>query len=93
MAVVVNSPGGLPVQSQIISDKLKNYSAKHNLKMYTFAQDLAASGGYMVLCSGDHVVADRTSIVGSIGVVFQKTKLTGLLSHFDIDPKQMGTQE
>ena len=93
MAVVVNSPGGLPVQSQIISDKLKSYSAKHNLKMYTFAQDLAASGGYMVLCSGDHVVADRTSIVGSIGVVFQKTKLTGLLNHFDIDPKQMGTQE
>ena len=58
MAVVVNSPGGLPVQSQIISDKLRQFSTKHNLKMYTFAQDLAASGGYMVLCSGDHVVAD-----------------------------------
>lgn len=50
--------------------------------MYTFAQDLAASGGYMVLCSGDHVVADRTSIVGSIGVVFQKVKLTGLIDRF-----------
>jgi ClpP class serine protease len=93
MAVVVNSPGGLPVQSQLISDKLKDYSAKHNLKMYTFAQDLAASGGYMVLCSGDHVVADKTSIVGSIGVVFQKTQLTGLLNHFNIDPKQFSTQE
>ena len=61
--------------------------------MYTFAQDLAASGGYMVLCSGDHVVADRTSIVGSIGVVFQKTKLTGLIDRFDIDSKSLTTQK
>ena len=93
MAVVVNSPGGLPVQSQIISEKLKNYSIKHNLKMYTFARDLAASGGYMVLCTGDHVVADRTSIVGSIGVVFQKLKLRGLLDRLDIDAKKLVTQK
>lgn len=92
LAVVVNSPGGLPVQSQIISDKLRDFSAKHNLKMYTFAQDLAASGGYMVLCSGDHVVADRTSIVGSIGVVFQKVKLRGIIDKLDIDSKKLSTQ-
>ena len=61
--------------------------------MYTFARDLAASGGYMVLCNGDHVVADRTSIVGSIGVVFQKFKLKGLLDRFDIDFKRLSTQE
>lgn len=61
--------------------------------MYTFARDLAASGGYMVLCAGDHVVSDRTSIVGSIGVVFQKLKLRGLLNHFDIDHKHLQTQE
>lgn len=79
LAVVVNSPGGLPVQSQIICEKLKEYSTKHNLKLYTFAKDVAASGGYMVLCGGDHIVADKTSIVGSIGVVFQKLKLRGLL--------------
>ena len=79
LAVVVNSPGGLPVQSQIICEKLKEYSTKHNLKLYTFAKDVAASGGYMVLCGGAHIVADKTSIVGSIGVVFQKLKLRGLL--------------
>lgn len=82
LAVVVNSPGGLPVQSQIINEKIKNYSLKHNLKLYTFARDVAASGGYMILCGGDHVVADRTSIVGSIGVVFTKMKLKGLLDQF-----------
>eukprot|EP00178_Gracilaria_changii_P025884 TRINITY_DN79551_c0_g1_i1.p1 TRINITY_DN79551_c0_g1~~TRINITY_DN79551_c0_g1_i1.p1 ORF type:complete len:154 (-),score=7.71 TRINITY_DN79551_c0_g1_i1:240-701(-) len=92
LAVVVNSPGGLPVQSQIITDKLKNYSSKNNLKMYTFARDVAASGGYMVLCGGDHVVADTTSIVGSIGVVFQRMKLKGLMERMDIDHKRFATQ-
>ena len=63
------------------------------MKLYTFARDVAASGGYMILCAGDHVVADRTSIVGSIGVVFQKTKLKGLLEHFDIDRKHFASNE
>ena len=47
----------------------------------------------MILCAGDHVVADRTSIVGSIGVVFQKMKIKGLLEHFDIDHKNIATHE
>ena len=93
LAVVVNSPGGLPVQSQIISEKIKNFSVKHNLKLYTFARDVAASGGYMVLSAGDHVVADHSSIVGSIGVVFQKLKLRGLLDHWEIDHKHFATNK
>ena len=79
------------MQSQIISDKLKEFASKHNLKLYTFAGDVAASGGYMVLCRGDHVVADRSSIVGSIGVVFQKMKLKGLFDHFNLDMKSLST--
>ena len=47
--------------------------------MYTFGKDLAASGGYFVLCAGHEVYADKTSIVGSIGVVFPKYQLEGLL--------------
>ena len=93
LAVVVNSPGGLPVQSQIIADKLKNFSLKHNLKLYTFARDVAASGGYLVLSAGDHVVADNSSIVGSIGVVFQKLKLKGLLEQFQVDHKLFASNE
>ncbi len=87
LAVVVNSPGGMPVQSEIIAAKLKDFSAKHNLKLFTFARDVAASGGYMVLSTGDHVVADRSSIVGNIGVVFQKMKLKGLLEQLSADHK------
>lgn len=93
LAVVVNSPGGLPVQSQIISEKLRDFSAKNNLKLYTFARDVAASGGYLILSAGDHVVADNSSIVGSIGVVFQKLKLKGLLDQFGVDHKHLATNE
>lgn len=93
LAVVVNSPGGLPVQSQIIGEKLQDFARRHNLKLYTFARDVAASGGYMVLSAGDHVVADKSSIVGSIGVVFQKLKLRGLLDRFAVDHKQFATNE
>lgn len=47
--------------------------------MYTFAKDLAASGGYFVLCCGNKVYADSTSIVGNIGVIIPKYQLEGLL--------------
>lgn len=47
----------------------------------------------MILSAGDHVVADKSSIVGSIGVVFQKLKLKGLLEHFNVDHKHFATNE
>ena len=53
LAVSVNSPGGLPVQSDIIANKIRDFASKKNLKVYTFAKDLAASGGYYVLCTGN----------------------------------------
>lgn len=93
LAVVVNSPGGLPVQSQIIGEKVQDFASKHNLKLYTFARDVAASGGYVILSAGDHVVADKSSIVGSIGVVFTKLKLRGLLERFSVDHKHFSTNE
>lgn len=61
--------------------------------MYTFARDVAASGGYLVLCGGDHVVADSSSVVGSIGVVFQRLKLRGLMERFSLDHKHFATNE
>jgi ClpP class serine protease len=81
------------VQSQIISEKLRDFATKHNLKLYTFARDVAASGGYLVLCGGDHVVADSSSVVGSIGVVFQRVKLRGLLEKLSLDHKHFATNE
>ena len=89
LAVSVNSPGGSPVQSEIISNKIRDFAVKKNLKVYTFAKDLAASGGYFVLCTGNEVYADKTSILGSIGVVFPKYQLEGLLDLASVEMKQM----
>lgn len=69
VAVVVNSPGGSPVQSELISNYLKTASEKNNIPIYTFAEDVAASGGYWLLCSGKKMYASEMSILGSIGVV------------------------
>jgi signal peptide peptidase SppA len=69
VAVVVNSPGGSPVQSELISNYLKSASEKNNIPIYTFAEDVAASGGYWLLCSGKKMYASEMSILGSIGVV------------------------
>jgi ClpP class serine protease len=66
---------------------------KKNLKVYTFAKDLAASGGYFVLCTGNEVYADKTSIVGSIGVVFSKMQLQGLLDLTSTEMKNISSNK
>ena len=60
------------------------FSKNNNLKLYTFAGDVAASGGYFVLSIGDHVVCDRNSIVGSIGVIVNKMILKGFLDQLTL---------
>ena len=93
LAVSVNSPGGLPVQSEIISNKILSFARKNNLKLFTFAGDLAASGGYFVLSVGDHVVADRNTILGSIGVLLNKFALKGALEHASLETKSLASNE
>lgn len=69
VAIVVNSPGGSPVQSALIARRIRALSAEKKLPVFTFAEDVAASGGYWLLSAGDEIWADESSIVGSIGVV------------------------
>ena len=68
-AVVINSPGGSPVQSALIHDRIRALAKEKGVKVLTFAEDVAASGGYMLLIAGDEIYAHENSIVGSIGVV------------------------
>ena len=56
LAVVVNSPGGLPVQSDLICQKLVDYTKKKHIPLYTFAEDYAASGGYFILAIGIYII-------------------------------------
>ena len=69
VALSVNSPGGSPVQSRLIHSRIRELAKKHEKKVLVFVEDVAASGGYMISLAGDEIIADETSIVGSIGVV------------------------
>ena len=69
VAVVINSPGGSPTQSNLIFKRLRQLSEEKKKKVYVFCEDVAASGGYFLAVAGDEIYADDSSIVGSIGVI------------------------
>jgi signal peptide peptidase SppA len=69
VAIVINSPGGSPVQSALIGEKIRLLAERKGKRVLTFAEDVAASGGYWLLSAGDEVFAHRCSLVGSIGVI------------------------
>lgn len=69
VAILLNSPGGSPVQSRMIYQRIRSLAEEYDRKVLVFVEDVAASGGYMIALAGDEIIADPTSIVGSIGVV------------------------
>lgn len=69
VALLVNSPGGSPVQSALIAKRIRDLAAEKKVPVLAFCEDVAASGGYWLACAADEIFADDSSIVGSIGVV------------------------
>ncbi|WP_348646419.1 S49 family peptidase [Ciceribacter sp. L1K22] len=69
VAIAINSPGGSPVQSRLIFERIRALADEKKKTVLVFVEDVAASGGYMIALAGDEIHADPTSIVGSIGVV------------------------
>ena len=69
IALVINSPGGSPVQSHLIFRRIRQLGEQYKRPVIAFIEDAGASGGYMIACAADEIVADQHSIVGSIGVV------------------------
>jgi signal peptide peptidase SppA len=69
VAIVINSPGGSPVQSRLISKRIRDLANEHEKKVLVFVEDAAASGGYFIAVAGDEILVDPSSIVGSIGVI------------------------
>jgi len=65
----INSPGGSPVQSEMISKRIRDLSEDKNIPVLAFVEDVAASGGYWLACAADEIFASKASIIGSIGVV------------------------
>src|SRR6056300_1451158 len=69
VALIINSPGGSPVQSALISERIIELSSINNIPVFAFVEDVAASGGYWLACSADEIFVMPASIVGSIGVI------------------------
>ncbi|HWV52218.1 S49 family peptidase [Pseudorhodoplanes sp.] len=69
VALLINSPGGSPVQSHLIYRRIRQLSEEKKIPVIVFIEDAGASGGYMIACAGDEIYCDPFSIVGSIGVI------------------------
>jgi serine protease SohB len=69
VALSINSPGGSPVQSSLIAARIRRLAEETGVKVHAFVEDVAASGGYWIAAAADEILADRVSVLGSIGVV------------------------
>lgn len=69
VALVINSPGGSPVQSSLIAGRIRRLADEHSRPVFAFVEDVAASGGYWLASAADEIYADPASIIGSIGVI------------------------
>lgn len=85
VALALNSPGGSPVQSALIFNRLRAMAEEKDVPVLTFAEDVAASGGYWIACAGDEIYANENSIVGSIGVVSAGFGLEGLIDKIGVE--------
>ena len=79
VALEISSPGGSPVQSSLICARIRRLADEKDIPVYSFVEDVAASGGYWLATAGDEIYVDRGSIVGSIGVISAGFGLTGTL--------------
>ena len=85
VAITINSPGGSPVQSHLIYKFIRFQAKKNKKKVIVFAEDVAASGGYLIACAGDEIYANSSSIIGSIGVIYSSFGFTELIKKIGVE--------
>ena len=85
VAIVVNSPGGAPVQSALLYRRIRQLAEEKGIPVVAFAEDVAASGGYWLALAGDEIFAEETSLVGSIGVVSGGFGLHELITRLGVE--------
>lgn len=85
VALSINSPGGSPVQSALIHDRIRQLAQKNNIPVLVFCEDVAASGGYWLATAGDEIYANKMSIVGSIGVIAAGFGFVGAIDKLGIE--------
>ncbi len=85
VAVVINSPGGSPVQSSLIAARIRRLAREKSVPVHVFVEDVAASGGYWLACAGDQIWVDDSSILGSIGVISASFGFADLMARQGIE--------
>ncbi|MBC7675999.1 MAG: S49 family peptidase [Rhodoferax sp.] len=85
VALVINSPGGSPVQSSLIAARIRRLSDEKGVPVHAFVEDVAASGGYWLACAADQIWVDKSSIVGSIGVIFASFGFQDLMARQGVE--------
>ena len=85
VALAISSPGGSPVQSSLIAARIRRLAGETGVPVHGFVEDVAASGGYWLACAADHIWADESSILGSIGVISAGFGFHDLISRWGIE--------
>lgn len=85
VAIVVNSPGGAPVQSALLFRRIRQLADEKGMPVFAFAEDVAASGGYWLALAGDEIYGEETSLLGSIGVLSAGFGLNRLIERFGVE--------
>jgi len=93
VVLLINSPGGSPVQAGIINDELKRLKAKHNKPVYAVVEETCASAAYYVAVAADSIFVDKASVVGSIGVLMDGFGFTGLMDKLGVERRLMTAGE
>lgn len=85
VAFLINSPGGAAVQSHMIHKRIRSLAAEKQKRVIVAVEDVAASGGYLLALAGDEIIVDRSSIVGSIGVISASFGFPKLLDRIGVE--------
>ncbi len=85
VALVINSPGGSPVQSSLIAKRIRDLAREKEKRVLAFVEDVAASGGYWLALAADEIFVDRASLIGSIGVISSGFGLDGAIARLGIE--------
>ena len=89
VVLLINSPGGSPVQAGIINDELLRLKAKHAKPLYAVVEESCASAAYYIAVAADQIFVDKASIVGSIGVLMDGFGFTGLMEKLGVERRLM----
>jgi protease-4 len=93
VVLLINSPGGSPVQAGIVNDELRRLKAKHQKPLYAVVQESCASAAYYIAASADRIFVDKASIVGSIGVLMEGFGFVGLMDKLGVERRLMTAGE